>query len=131
MEVGLDPFKVPPSPLRARVSLLYFPLICAPHSIVGPTSSTSPSTSISSAPHSAPPHPHLPARRYIDNPSAIMGIAIQKPRDEPGAAWPAILVGLFAAFAGILYAKLMLVDYSLHDHTLTEMVAGMATIRAR
>lgn len=26
-----------------------------------------------------------------------------KPQEEPGAAWPAIMVGLFAAFGGILY----------------------------
>lgn len=32
-----------------------------------------------------------------------MGFALQKPKDEPGASWPAILVGMFAAFAGILY----------------------------
>lgn len=32
-----------------------------------------------------------------------MGLAIKKPDDEPGKAWPAIMVGLFAAFAGILY----------------------------
>ena len=32
-----------------------------------------------------------------------MGFALQKPKDEPGAAWPAIMVGSFAAFAGILY----------------------------
>ncbi|KAI7082643.1 putative transporter [Hortaea werneckii] len=32
-----------------------------------------------------------------------MGFGLQKPTDEPGAAWPAIMVGMFAAFAGILY----------------------------
>jgi len=32
-----------------------------------------------------------------------MGFGIKKPDDEPGAAWPAIMVGAFAAFAGILY----------------------------
>ncbi|KAF1988877.1 putative transporter, partial [Aulographum hederae CBS 113979] len=32
-----------------------------------------------------------------------MGFLIEKPKNEPGAAWPAILVGLFAAFGGILY----------------------------
>lgn len=34
-----------------------------------------------------------------------MGITtlLGKPKDEPGAAWPAILVGFFAAFGGILY----------------------------
>merc|ERR1712072_451126 len=30
-------------------------------------------------------------------------LGINKPADEHGAAWPSILVGLFAAFAGILY----------------------------
>ncbi|EMC94000.1 hypothetical protein BAUCODRAFT_36470 [Baudoinia panamericana UAMH 10762] len=32
-----------------------------------------------------------------------MGFALQKPKDEPGSAWPAIMVGMFAAFGGILY----------------------------
>lgn len=32
-----------------------------------------------------------------------MGFALQKPKNEPGEAWPAILVGLFAAFGGVLY----------------------------
>lgn len=30
-------------------------------------------------------------------------LGLNKPANEPGAAWPAICVGLFAAFAGILY----------------------------
>ena len=30
-------------------------------------------------------------------------LGIKKPESEAGAVWPAILVGLFAAFAGILY----------------------------
>lgn len=32
-----------------------------------------------------------------------MGFALKKPADVPGAAWPAILVGLFVAFGGVLY----------------------------
>ncbi|EKG09814.1 Sugar/inositol transporter [Macrophomina phaseolina MS6] len=32
-----------------------------------------------------------------------MGFAIKKPDDVPGAAWPAILIGLFVAFGGVLY----------------------------
>lgn len=32
-----------------------------------------------------------------------MGFAIRKPEGEPGAAWPAIVVGLFVAFGGVLY----------------------------
>ncbi|GAB7359659.1 hypothetical protein MBLNU230_g6838t1 [Neophaeotheca triangularis] len=32
-----------------------------------------------------------------------MGLLLKKPEGEEGAAWPAICVGLFAAFAGILY----------------------------
>lgn len=32
-----------------------------------------------------------------------MGIALQKPADEPGAAWPAIVIGLFVAFGGVLF----------------------------
>lgn len=30
-------------------------------------------------------------------------LGLNKPVDEPGASWPGITVGLFAAFAGILY----------------------------
>lgn len=32
-----------------------------------------------------------------------MGFMLKKPDDEPGAAWPAIVVGLFVAFGGILF----------------------------
>lgn len=32
-----------------------------------------------------------------------MPMTLKKPKDDPTAAWPAILVGLFAAFGGILY----------------------------
>jgi len=32
-----------------------------------------------------------------------MPLGLNKPADEPGAAWPGIMVGLFASFAGILY----------------------------
>ncbi|KAF1969193.1 general substrate transporter [Bimuria novae-zelandiae CBS 107.79] len=32
-----------------------------------------------------------------------MGLMIQKPKDAAGAAWPAILVGLFVAFGGVLF----------------------------
>lgn len=32
-----------------------------------------------------------------------MGFALKKPEHEAGAAWPSIMVGAFAAFAGILY----------------------------
>ena len=32
-----------------------------------------------------------------------MGFGIQKPRGEAGSAWPSIMVGMFAAFAGVLY----------------------------
>jgi hypothetical protein len=30
-------------------------------------------------------------------------LSLKKPDDEVGAAWPSIMVGAFAAFAGILY----------------------------
>lgn len=32
-----------------------------------------------------------------------MGLGIKKPADEPGAAWPAICLGLFVAFGGVLF----------------------------
>lgn len=31
-----------------------------------------------------------------------MGLTIKKPEDVPGATWPAIVVGLFVAFGGVL-----------------------------
>jgi hypothetical protein len=32
-----------------------------------------------------------------------MGIMLKKPADAPGSAAPAIMVGLFVAFGGVLY----------------------------
>jgi MFS transporter, SP family, sugar:H+ symporter len=32
-----------------------------------------------------------------------MGLLLKKPDDEPGAAWPAVLIGLFVAFGGVLF----------------------------
>lgn len=32
-----------------------------------------------------------------------MGFALRKPEGEPGASWPAIVIGLFVAFGGVLY----------------------------
>jgi hypothetical protein len=32
-----------------------------------------------------------------------MGFMIKKPNDAPGAAWPAIVIGLFVAFGGVLF----------------------------
>ncbi|KJX99628.1 high affinity glucose transporter RGT2 like protein [Zymoseptoria brevis] len=32
-----------------------------------------------------------------------MGFALKKPEGEPGAAWPAIVIGLFVAFGGVLF----------------------------
>ena len=32
-----------------------------------------------------------------------MGFMLKKPADEPGAAWPAIVIGLFVAFGGLLF----------------------------
>ncbi|KAF2766787.1 high affinity glucose transporter RGT2 [Teratosphaeria nubilosa] len=32
-----------------------------------------------------------------------MGFALNKPDDVPGAAWPAIVIGLFVAFGGVLF----------------------------
>ena len=32
-----------------------------------------------------------------------MGILFNKPADAPGKAWPAILIGLFVAFGGVLF----------------------------
>ena len=32
-----------------------------------------------------------------------MAIMLKKPADEPGAAWPAVVIGLFVAFGGLLF----------------------------
>jgi hypothetical protein len=32
-----------------------------------------------------------------------MGLALKKPKDVPGRSWPAIMIGLFVAFGGILF----------------------------
>jgi sugar porter (SP) family MFS transporter len=32
-----------------------------------------------------------------------MGLALKKPKDVPGKSWPAIAIGLFVAFGGVLY----------------------------
>ncbi|KPI38056.1 putative glucose transporter rco-3 [Cyphellophora attinorum] len=32
-----------------------------------------------------------------------MGLLLKKPDDEPGAAWPAVVIGLFVAFGGVLF----------------------------
>lgn len=32
-----------------------------------------------------------------------MAIALKKPDNVPGRAWPAIIIGLFVAFGGILF----------------------------
>jgi SP family sugar:H+ symporter-like MFS transporter len=32
-----------------------------------------------------------------------MGFMLKKPTDEAGASWPAIMVGIFVAFGGVLF----------------------------
>lgn len=32
-----------------------------------------------------------------------MGLALKKPKDVPGRSWPAIVIGFFVAFGGILF----------------------------
>lgn len=53
------------------------------------------------------PHTTFPfTRAHTTTPEkhTIMGfLSLKKPDDEVGAAWPSIMVGAFAAFAGILY----------------------------
>lgn len=34
-----------------------------------------------------------------------MRIALKKPKDVPGRSWPAIVIGLFVAFGGILFGS--------------------------
>jgi len=40
-----------------------------------------------------------------------MGLWFKKPDDEPGAAWPAIVIGLFVAFGGLLFGYAELLNY--------------------
>lgn len=35
----------------------------------------------------------------------LNSIALLRPKDDPGKAWPAIAVGLFIAFGGVLYGR--------------------------
>lgn len=32
-----------------------------------------------------------------------MGLMLKKPNDAAGAAWPAIVIGFFVAFGGVLF----------------------------
>lgn len=32
-----------------------------------------------------------------------MGLGLKKPADVPGKSWPAIVIGLFVAFGGVLF----------------------------
>lgn len=34
-----------------------------------------------------------------------MGLMIKKPEEAAGKAWPAIVIGLFVAFGGVLFGK--------------------------
>jgi hypothetical protein len=37
-----------------------------------------------------------------------MGLMLKKPEGSAGSAWPAILVGLFVAFGGVLYGSVLM-----------------------
>jgi hypothetical protein len=41
-----------------------------------------------------------------------MGLMLKKPEGSAGSAWPAILVGLFVAFGGVLYGSVIMEPYS-------------------
>jgi SP family sugar:H+ symporter-like MFS transporter len=32
-----------------------------------------------------------------------MGLSLKKPQNEPGKSWPAIAIGMFVAFGGVLF----------------------------
>jgi hypothetical protein len=51
-----------------------------------------------------------------------MGLLLKKPADEPGAAWPAIAVGLFVAFGGILFGYCLTL---LLSHTIADLSIAM------
>jgi hypothetical protein len=40
---------------------------------------------------------------FTSRTSNIMGFLLKPPPDTPGKAWPAIVIGLFVAFGGVLY----------------------------
>ena len=44
-----------------------------------------------------------------------MGLALKKPDDVAGKSWPAIVVGLFVAFGGVLFGY----DVSKADHSIS------------
>lgn len=39
-----------------------------------------------------------------------MGIGLKKPQGEAGASWPAIVVGCFVAFGGVLFGYVKLLE---------------------
>jgi len=47
-------------------------------------------------------------------------LGLNKPPQEAGAAWPAILVGAFAAFGGVLYVARTFVSHVLRKDVLAK-----------
>jgi hypothetical protein len=55
--------------------------------------------------------------------SITMGLMLKKPEGEAGASWPAIMIGLFVAFGGVLFGSLFLVATPLNTQFLKEVKA--------
>jgi hypothetical protein len=41
-----------------------------------------------------------------------MGLSLKKPEGTPGKSWPAILIGMFVAFGGVLFGYVQAYDSS-------------------
>jgi hypothetical protein len=90
-----------PKSLRARIILKYFAGSLSAH-----TCSSDLHGELISGPFTphvflyySPKYPPVPDT----DPFFTMGIMIRPPQDAPGSATPAILIGLFVAFGGILF----------------------------
>lgn len=51
-----------------------------------------------------------------------MVVGLKKPEGTAGAAWPAILVGLFVAFGGVLFGYVDNYEYSLFTRTMSDLL---------
>jgi len=56
--------------------------------------------------HCCEPHPHYNTQShsfFLTKTTAIMGLMLKAPAGTPGSAAPAIMIGLFVAFGGVLF----------------------------
>jgi len=53
----------------------------------------------------------FPTSILISHTSANMGFMIKNPERDSGKAWPAIMIGLFVAFGGVLFGYVTIRDF--------------------